>query len=437
MASFVAFAIIASSAATVKASDNAKPGDLLFPIDVAVEKIQIVISSGKKKDELKIKFAEERLKEVKIVLAEGPADHAATSVFSSATATSPGNIHKSEVALSVALDRLKQTKTDLEEKNNIAAVQALDKVIDRLNTLAENHVSYLDEVEVKIKGNDNKIKIEIEASSNGLKNKFKFEKNDKKNKDDDDEDNEDNEEDEDNEGEEDESELLSDKKITICHKGKTIEIAIPALEAHLDHKDVRGKCADVDVVAPVISHVSSTVSTSTIRITWNTDERADSAVFYATSTPLVISNSTKISSPSLVRNHSIFLSSLNASTTYYFVVSSTDAAGNTATSTQASFITHGEDIVSPVISSVVSSVSTSTVAITWNTNENADSKVFYATSTPVIISSAPVVSSHAMVLSHSMLLPGLNASTTYYFVVSSTDAAGNTATSTQASFITL
>ena len=58
-----------STAATVYAADDAVPGDFLFPLDIAVEKIQIVFLRGNKKDTIRIKFAEERLKEVKIVLA--------------------------------------------------------------------------------------------------------------------------------------------------------------------------------------------------------------------------------------------------------------------------------------------------------------------------------------------------------------------------------
>lgn len=346
LASFVAFVIIASSAATVAAAGNAKPGDLLFPVDIAVEKIRIVISSDKKKDELRIRFAEERLEEVRVVLAGGltGADHAAIAELSSATATSPEIIHRSEKALSVALDRLEQTRADLEERNKTAAAQAVGSVINRLNVLAEDHVSHLDEIEVKIKDNDNKVKIEIEASSNGLRDKFQFNRKDKDHRRDRDEEEDRVELDEDDEEEDDDDEdELSvdrriDRRVVICHKGRTIEIAHPALEAHLDHRDVRGECRE-DRTAPVISNVVSSVSTSTISITWNTDERADSKVFYATSTPVIISSASVVSSPVMVLSHSIFLPSLNASTTYYFVVSSTDASSNTATSTQASFIT--------------------------------------------------------------------------------------------------
>ena len=31
-------------------------------------------------------------------------------------------------------------------------------------------------------------------------------------------------------------------KVAVCHKGKTLEIAEPALAAHLKHGDTRGRC---------------------------------------------------------------------------------------------------------------------------------------------------------------------------------------------------
>ncbi len=33
-----------------------------------------------------------------------------------------------------------------------------------------------------------------------------------------------------------------EKKVVVCHKGKTLEIAKPALEAHLKHGDTQGPC---------------------------------------------------------------------------------------------------------------------------------------------------------------------------------------------------
>ena len=46
---------------TIVATDSAKPGDLLFPVDIAIENVRIIIAVNEKKDELRIKFAGERL----------------------------------------------------------------------------------------------------------------------------------------------------------------------------------------------------------------------------------------------------------------------------------------------------------------------------------------------------------------------------------------
>ena len=32
------------------------------------------------------------------------------------------------------------------------------------------------------------------------------------------------------------------EKVLVCHKGKTLEVAAPALDAHLRHGDPRGPC---------------------------------------------------------------------------------------------------------------------------------------------------------------------------------------------------
>ena len=96
-----------------------------------------------------------------------------------------------------------------------------------------------------------------------------------------------------------------------------------------------------DTIAPVISEVgaTSTAVTST-SITWLTDEESDSNVWYGTSTPLEITTSTlEVSSDDLVLDHNLMISDLTASTTYYYLVSSADEEGNTATSSELSFIT--------------------------------------------------------------------------------------------------
>ena len=95
-------------------------------------------------------------------------------------------------------------------------------------------------------------------------------------------------------------------------------------------------------------------------------------------------------------------------------------------------------IVAPVISSVsASSIATSSATISWVTNVAGTSKVYLSTSSPVILASASVVSDLGLVTNHSFNLPGLNASTTYYFVVESVNASSSVIRSAQLSFNTL
>ncbi len=93
------------------------------------------------------------------------------------------------------------------------------------------------------------------------------------------------------------------------------------------------------------------------------------------------------------------------------------------------------DTTPPWITNVASSeVTNSTATITWNTDEFSNSVVHYDT-----VSGAPydfVVSSEDLVLDHHMVLTELSASTNYYYVVASTDASDNTATSSEHSFTT-
>lgn len=85
------------------------------------------------------------------------------------------------------------------------------------------------------------------------------------------------------------------------------------------------------------------------------------------------------------------------------------------------------------IRDVDASVASSTATIDWRTNAAADSTVYYSTSTPVTVgaSTTASVGSTAKVYSHEIKLNNLATSTTYYFLVKSTDAQGDTATSSE------
>lgn len=90
-----------------------------------------------------------------------------------------------------------------------------------------------------------------------------------------------------------------------------------------------------DTVAPIISSVSSSATSTSATIHWTTDESATSVVDYGTTA----SYGTTTSSASRVTSHSVTLTGLAASTLYHYRISSADAASNTAASADYTFTT--------------------------------------------------------------------------------------------------
>lgn len=196
-----------------------------------------------------------------------------------------------------------------------------------------------------------------------------------------------------------------------------------------------------DIVAPVISSVSTSgISTTSASVSWLTNERATSKVYFGTTTPVNLGTALTVSNSSLVASHTLALSGLTPSMTYYYIIESKDAALNTATTSTQSFVTAAlpvADTVAPVISSITTSgISSTTASVSWLTNELSTSGLYYGTTTPVNFATALVVSNNSLVTSHTFGLTGLASSTTYYFALESKDAALNIATTSTQSFVT-
>jgi hypothetical protein len=79
-----------------------------------------------------------------------------------------------------------------------------------------------------------------------------------------------------------------------------------------------------DIAGPVISNVSSAVTSSSATVSWTTDENSDSLIRYGTSSPTI-----EKSLSTLTTSHSIGLSGLTPSTSYVYEVVSKDRFGNT------------------------------------------------------------------------------------------------------------
>lgn len=97
------------------------------------------------------------------------------------------------------------------------------------------------------------------------------------------------------------------------------------------------------------------------------------------------------------------------------------------------------DVTAPIISGVLAtSTASSSSRILWNTNESATGKVWYGTSTPVAATGTTAMASvSSFAMNHDILLSGLSASTTYYFVAESADASGNITRAAESAFTTL
>lgn len=218
-------------------------------------------------------------------------------------------------------------------------------------------------------------------------------------------------------------------------------------ECHLPFgigKKFRGNNASTtpDVTAPVISAISFRPAKTQVEVRWTTDEKSDSTVFLSLNSPVDVSASAtkSVSQNSLVKDHRIVLKNLTASTTYYVVIRSRDAAGNVRTSDTQSFMTTAPSVDTsvPTISNVVTLTSTSTVKIGWSTNEQTTGRVFYSTSLPVALSGSSAIFADTATTSKSQIvtLTGLNPNTTYYLVIEATDLSGNVSTSATFSAVT-
>lgn len=176
--------------------------------------------------------------------------------------------------------------------------------------------------------------------------------------------------------------------------------------------------------------VDSTVENGAM-ITWITDAPATSQVEYGL-TPALGNNR---DDQSLVTEHSIGLSNLEADATYYYKVISKAKDGRTDFLESQFKTLAPPDTVPPVISGIkVSAISDIEAEITWVTDENTYSVVDYGTSTGYA-NNAKVNSNPAT--QHMYKLTALSPETTYHFRITSFDASDNKAQSQDVTFKTL
>ncbi len=127
-------------------SDNARPGDALFGVDRAVENVRISFAGEERKNELRVRFAEERVAEVKELEAEGEVVNGPTEELTAE--------QEAEVALGIetALDLL----TELNENSEVSDA--------RLEALAAELSTYLDELpaNARVQVSDDRLRIKFD-----------------------------------------------------------------------------------------------------------------------------------------------------------------------------------------------------------------------------------------------------------------------------------
>jgi peptidoglycan hydrolase-like protein with peptidoglycan-binding domain len=184
--------------------------------------------------------------------------------------------------------------------------------------------------------------------------------------------------------------------------------------------------APADTVAPVISDVTAiSLGLNEVTIAWSTDELAVSHLRYGATSAL---GSTVPLDASALLVHSAVITGLNSGTTYHYCIDATDVAGNSRESCGHTFTTEPEaipvDTMPPVISLVtLDSITTSSIAIHWTTDEVGNGYVEYGT-TLDYGSETPL--STALSMEHSVTLSGLSPDTEYHYRIVSSDEAGNT-----------
>ena len=176
---------------------------------------------------------------------------------------------------------------------------------------------------------------------------------------------------------------------------------------------------------PVISNVAiSSVYTTQATITWDTDELANSTVGYDTATSSFL---TEVGIATMVEtDHSITLTGLTPANDYYFRVKSTDASGNTASSTHNTdgymFTTQAGPSIA-ITSISVTNITNTGARINWTTDIIASSSVTYSSHSDM--SDSTTSNNNTQVTDHNITLTGLSTGVKYYYYIESATARAN------------
>ena len=179
----------------------------------------------------------------------------------------------------------------------------------------------------------------------------------------------------------------------------------------------------LDGTDPVISDIEVVgITTTSARVTWDTNEDADSTVSYG----LTSSYTNTETDEELATSHSILLTDLTSGTTYHFQVLSTDASSNQAFSDDETFTTDADDSPGNV-SGLSIEQGHAQLTLTWTNPTDADLAGIRVLRCLAGYPTGPTDSSCTVVstsVTTSLAQTGLTNGTTYYYGVFAYDEAG-------------
>lgn len=161
---------------TAAIADNSRPGDALFGIDRATEEVRIAFAGKAKAADLKARFAEERLNEVRALVADARLKTSASTVASTTattTASTTPNRKDGQVGagINVAISYLSKVSADLTVSGNVEAQARIQTVIEKLEAVVNSddvkaNVKSNEEFKLRLKGEVDGDKLEINTNGN-------------------------------------------------------------------------------------------------------------------------------------------------------------------------------------------------------------------------------------------------------------------------------
>jgi glyceraldehyde 3-phosphate dehydrogenase len=182
--------------------------------------------------------------------------------------------------------------------------------------------------------------------------------------------------------------------------------------------------------APSIGSVVATPGSTSAQITWTaSDDKGISSVTLEYGTTESYGSSGTVSG-SYVTN----LTSLSASTHYFFRIRVTDSIGQVASYTDSFTTSVAADTTAPNVSGIVVTTNVTTATLRWVLSETGTSEVVYGLTSGYGQNSS---SESGPSTNHITTLSGLVANTTYHYRISASDSSGNSTTTLDATFTTL